>query len=44
MAAGAILIQYHLGRTHAVEFTRAVDPWCYPGEKTKVVVGFLETR
>ena len=38
MAAGAITFQQHLGRTHADEFIRAVDTWCYPGEKTQAVV------
>ena len=35
MAADAIILEQHLGRTHATEFIRAVDPWCYPGEKTQ---------
>jgi len=38
MATGAIILWQHLGRTHAVEIIRAVDPWCYPGEKTQAVV------
>ena len=39
MVADAIILEQHLGRTNATEFIRAVDPWCYPGEKTKAVVG-----
>ena len=39
MVADAIILEQHLGRAHATEFIRAVDPWCYPGEKTKAVVG-----
>jgi len=35
MVADAIILEQHLGRTHATEFIRAVDPWCYPGEKTQ---------
>jgi hypothetical protein len=27
-AADAIVLEQHLGLTHATEFIRAVDPWC----------------
>ena len=30
--ADSIVLEQHLGLTHATEFIRAVDPWCYPGE------------
>jgi len=36
--ADAIILEQHLGRTQANEFIRAVDPWCYPGEKTKAAL------
>ena len=36
--ADAIVLEQHLGRTQATEFIRAVDPWCYPGEKTQAVL------
>ena len=36
--ADAIILEQHLGRTHATEFIRAVDPWCYPGEERQAVV------
>jgi len=35
MVADAIILEQHLGRAHGIEFIRAVDPWCYPGEKTQ---------
>ena len=35
--ADVIILEQYLGRTHANEFIRAVDPWCYPGEKTQAV-------
>jgi len=38
MVADAIILEQHLGRTHALEFISAVDPWCYPGEKTQASV------
>ena len=38
MVADAIILEQHLGRTHSIEFIRAVDPWCYPGEKTQASV------
>ena len=38
MVADAIILEQHLGRNNAIEFIRAVDPWCYPGEKTQAVV------
>ena len=38
MAADDIIHEQHPGRTHATEFIRAVDLWCYPGEKTQAVV------
>jgi len=34
----AIILEQHLGQTHATEFIRAVDPWCYPGEETQAIV------
>jgi len=37
MVADAIILEQHLGLPHAIEFIRAVDPWCYPGEKTQAV-------
>ena len=38
MVADAIILEQHLGPSHAIEFIRAVDPWCYPGEKTQAAV------
>ena len=38
MVADAIILEQHLGLTHATEFIRAVDPWCYPGENTQAAV------
>ena len=38
MVADAIILKQHLGLSHALEFIRVVDPWCYPGEKTQSVV------
>jgi len=34
----AIALEQHLGLTHATEFIRAVDPWCYPGNETQAAV------
>ena len=36
--ADAIALEQHLGLTHATEFIRAVDPWCYPGDETQAAV------
>ena len=36
--AYAIALEQHLGLTHATEFIRAVDPWCYPGEKNRLLL------
>ena len=36
--ADLIVLEKHLGRPHATEFVRAVDPWCYPGETTQAGV------
>ena len=36
--ADAIALEQHLGLTHATEFIRAVDPWCYPGDETQTAV------
>ena len=36
--ADAIVLEQHLGLTHAIEFIRAVDPWCYPGEETQAAL------
>ena len=36
--ADAIVLEQHLGLTHATEFIRAVDPWCYPGEETQAAL------
>ena len=41
--ADVIILEQYLGRTHANEFIRAVDPWCYPGEKTQAAVGLKST-
>ena len=38
MATGDIILQQYRGQTHATEFIRTVDLWCYPGEKTQTVV------
>ena len=36
--ADAIALEQNLCLTHATEFIRAVDPWCYPGDKTQAAV------
>jgi len=38
MATGDIVLKQYRGQTHATEFIRTVDLWCYPGEKTQAVV------
>ena len=37
-AADLIVLEKHLGRPHAIEFIRAADLWCYPGETTQAGV------
>ena len=37
--ADAIVLVQHLGRTKAAAFINVVDPWCYPTEKTRALVG-----
>ena len=37
--ADAIVLVQHLGRSKAAAFIDKVDPWCYPTEKTRALVG-----
>ena len=39
--ADAIVLVQHLGYTKAAAFIDKVDPWCYPTEKTRALVGIL---
>ena len=39
--ADAIVLVQHLGRTKAAAFIDVVDPWCYPTEKTRAVLGIF---
>ena len=39
--ADAIVLVQHFGYTKAAAFIDKVDPWCYPTEKTRALVGIL---